>query len=223
MKRWGARGRPSPAGAVGRLRGQSLHCAPAAGVVWQPQLPALSRGAVSRALPGCSCTVIQQRPPCRGSPCRHGQPCLHPGSPPGRELGQPAPVRIDSPSLGRSSSFFGAAPKGGFSRRLSLTPALAMVPLGPAWMLFLLAGGMWERGVAQWGKPLCRLPCCWGRCGHAVQCSHATWALLIPCTGSMPGRAAPHRSIPAPQQGCPAGQCLCCSFAASHPESVIFK
>lgn len=101
----------------------------------------------------------QRAEPCPAAPApssrsAHGATTA-PGLPPRWELEQPAPFRIASPSPGRSSSFFQCCFKKQtvLSRRLFLTPALAAVSLGSAWMLFLLAGRMREMEAVRRGSP----------------------------------------------------------------------
>jgi len=93
---------------------------------------------------------------------------------------------------------------------------------GPAWVgagaVFVGRRGAGEgSGVA--GEAPAPAALLWGRCCRAAWPSRP---LCIPRTGSMPGRAASHRSIPAPRRGCHAAGRSCCSLAASCPESVIF-
>lgn len=190
MKRRGAGGQPSLADAAGRPRGQSPHCAPAAGAAPAPSaLPGGGETSCAR----CSCAVVWQHPP-----RRHGSLA-------GSWGGQHRSGSI--PSLQRRGSFFSAAPKGILSRRLSLTPALAAVPLGPSRMLLLLAGGMGERGVARRGSPCAGCPA--AGAGAAELSGTAVPPRRIPRVGSAPGRAASPRSIPAPPRGRPAGGRLC--------------
>lgn len=202
-QRRGAGGWPSPAGAAGQPRGQSPHCASAAGAARWPRFPALSWGAASRALPGCSCAVVQQRPPAPGL-----------ASWLGAGAAGAAPDRL--PLSRQKRQLFRHCPKRRFFPQTESNPGLGHGP-ARAGVDAVFVG----RRNAGEGS---------GTAGEDPVPAALLLGLVRSCCPVRPCRLAsprPLRRLGAQQDSfpserpCPAGGCSCSSFAASG-RSLLF-